>query len=277
MCELHKIIQSESAVYSKPILFIYSDGGPDHRLTYISVQLSLICLFLQLDLDFLCAARTAPYHSWRNPVERIMSILNMGLQCVGLARSEMPEEFEKEVSKCNNLAELRKIASKVSGFELAVQDSLSPVKVLLCNIFSRLQLHKEFIHTFSSASRSEISDFWSALIAIDNSLEERGYTKQNITDHTGVMEFICHCCQVSHYSFDILKCGVATCSICKPVRLPRQVFDTLKHPLQDQMVITSLFLTFLGMKPLTYTVLHIILQESAKQRILFLFMEQYNM
>lgn len=64
---------------SRPILFIYCDGGPDHRLTYVSVQLSLIALFLQLDLDFLCACRTAPYHSWRNPIERIMSIINLGL------------------------------------------------------------------------------------------------------------------------------------------------------------------------------------------------------
>ena len=44
-------------------LFIYSDGGPDHRLTYVSVQLSLIALFLNLDLDLLVAARTAPSHS----------------------------------------------------------------------------------------------------------------------------------------------------------------------------------------------------------------------
>lgn len=29
-------------------------------------------------MDYLCAARTAPYHSYRNPVERIMSILNLG-------------------------------------------------------------------------------------------------------------------------------------------------------------------------------------------------------
>ena len=64
------------------------------------MYLSLICLFLKLDLDYLCAGRTAPYHSWRNPVERIMSILNLGLQCVGLARAEMPAEFEKEVKKC---------------------------------------------------------------------------------------------------------------------------------------------------------------------------------
>ena len=33
----------------KSILFLYTDGGPDHRLTYVSTQLSLIA---NLDLDF---------------------------------------------------------------------------------------------------------------------------------------------------------------------------------------------------------------------------------
>ena len=95
MCELYNVIQSESTlrILPKPIL----DGGPDHRLTYVSVQLSLVCLFLKLDLDYLCACRMAPYHSWRNPVERVMAVLNLGLQCVGLAWTKMPDSFEAEV------------------------------------------------------------------------------------------------------------------------------------------------------------------------------------
>jgi len=96
-CELYQRLQFFS--FSKLALFLYSDGGSDggsdHRLTYISVQLSLIYLFIKLDLNYLCAGRTAPYHSWRNPVERIMSVLNLGLQCIGLAHDRMPDEFEK--------------------------------------------------------------------------------------------------------------------------------------------------------------------------------------
>ena len=47
-------------------------------MLYISVKLALTVLFRKL--DYLCAVRTAQYHSYRNPVERIMSILNLGLQ-----------------------------------------------------------------------------------------------------------------------------------------------------------------------------------------------------
>ena len=42
----------------KEILCLYTGGGPDHRLTYLSVQLSLICLFLRHDYDMLIAVRT---------------------------------------------------------------------------------------------------------------------------------------------------------------------------------------------------------------------------
>jgi len=64
-------------------LFIYTDGGADHRLTFVFVQLALIALFLNLNLDFICAGRTCPHHNWRNPVECIMSTINLGCQCVG--------------------------------------------------------------------------------------------------------------------------------------------------------------------------------------------------
>lgn len=61
--ELHSLLLKR--IGERTILCIYSDRGPDHRLTYISVQLSLIALFLNLNLDFLVACRTAPNHSWK--------------------------------------------------------------------------------------------------------------------------------------------------------------------------------------------------------------------
>ena len=48
------------------------------------VKLSMISLFLYLDLNYLCAARTAPYHSFRNPAEQVMSVLNLGFQSIGV-------------------------------------------------------------------------------------------------------------------------------------------------------------------------------------------------
>ena len=55
-----------------PILLMKTDGGPDHNVTFVSVQMALSALFLHHDLDMLVAVRTAPGHSYRNPAERVM-------------------------------------------------------------------------------------------------------------------------------------------------------------------------------------------------------------
>ncbi len=89
------------------MLFLYADDGPDHRLTYLSVQLSLIALFLKVDLDILVAGRTAPSNSWANPMEKIMSIVYLGLQSIGIMRAEMGEDFEKTVANCSSLKKIR--------------------------------------------------------------------------------------------------------------------------------------------------------------------------
>ena len=64
--------------------YVYTNGGPDHQVNFLSVQLSCIALFLTHDLDYLVAVRTPPYNSWKNPAEHVMSELNLALQTVGV-------------------------------------------------------------------------------------------------------------------------------------------------------------------------------------------------
>ena len=106
------------------VLFLYCDGGPDHRLTYFSVKLSLISLYLKNDLDFLCACQTVPCQSWRNPAERVMSNLNIGLQCVGLMRQQITDQQEAHVANCNSLSLLRSAAKNYPDVVPAVLDSV---------------------------------------------------------------------------------------------------------------------------------------------------------
>ena len=73
----------------KELPFMCTDRGPDHCVNHMSVQLSLIMLFLEHDQDGIIAVKTPPGHSWKNPAERIMSILNLGMQLVGMMREEM--------------------------------------------------------------------------------------------------------------------------------------------------------------------------------------------
>ena len=71
-------------------MVLVSDGGPDHRVTFGSVQVANLCMFVALDLDMLVCVRTCPYQSWQNIAGRVMSTLNFALQNVSLARSKMP-------------------------------------------------------------------------------------------------------------------------------------------------------------------------------------------
>ena len=233
MTELLDVIQSQQLLTEKSALFLYSDGGPDHQLTYLSVQLSLIALFLKLDLDYLCAARTAPCHSWKNPAERVMSIVNLGLQCVGLMRGKMSEEHEKAIEHCNSLAQLREVSKKKNAVIPAILDSIAPVKILLTDIMHRLELHGNKFQTYCAASDESLKSLWSELIGVDQALDYGGcYRKASLEKYPGVVEFLKHCCQSRHYSFAIKKCGQHACTICKPVRMPSDTFSSL-HFLPD--------------------------------------------
>ena len=88
-----------------PILGIYTDGGPEHRLNFLSVQIAYIALQRFLDLDMLVAARTAPGHSFKNPQEKFNCILNLALYGIGCMQKEIHEvpEFEKKLGNCSGV------------------------------------------------------------------------------------------------------------------------------------------------------------------------------
>jgi hypothetical protein len=89
-------------------------------------QLSLIAMFIALDLDYLVAVRTLPGHSWKNPVERIMLILNLGMQCVGLMHQKMGEEMEKLINGCNSLEDIQEKAKINNQLEKELLQSMEP-------------------------------------------------------------------------------------------------------------------------------------------------------
>ena len=106
--EIKELLQD----HVKLVLMIYSNGGSDHRLTYHSVQLSLISVFVNLDLGMLIAARTAPEHSWANPIERLMSLLNLAYQNVANSRKFCSADIEKKAQEVHKNGEYSKIVCK---------------------------------------------------------------------------------------------------------------------------------------------------------------------
>ena len=168
------------------MLCLYTDGGPDHRCTYTRVQLSYICLFYALDLDYFVAVRTPPQHSWKNPVERIMSILNLGLQSIGLMRAEMNDESEKLLSKGGTMNEIRQIAKENPTLEKDLIASLQAPINLLHDVFNRQSLKEEPFETFTAASNTEIERFWETIQLLDDSVTHEDRTAEHIKRRVSV-------------------------------------------------------------------------------------------
>eukprot|EP00887_Chlorella_sp_A99_P000044 scaffold16.g44.t1 len=114
--ELSSIIEPVVAG-GKSIVLLLCDGGPDRHLERAAVQASHIALWRLLRLDVLTVVRTVPRQSWRNPVERCMSVLNLGLQGVALSRQPGDEMFEDEIkSSVNCMNNVRELATGDSSF-----------------------------------------------------------------------------------------------------------------------------------------------------------------
>ena len=62
-----------------PCLCVYSDGGPETKNDNLPVQKSYIALFLQHNFEEVLVALLAANLSYRNPVERVTSVPNLGL------------------------------------------------------------------------------------------------------------------------------------------------------------------------------------------------------
>lgn len=152
----------------KPIRLIYSDGGPDYRVTYPSVKLSLIAMFLLDNCAYVLAMRTAPHQSYRNWVERIMSTLNLALQTIAIERRKMSDQMEHIIKSLNTMVSIRKAADKNDSFKTALTDSLEPVKSSLNSLFERLSLKQKNFMIGSPASDNLMEELWQALRDLDD-------------------------------------------------------------------------------------------------------------
>ena len=136
---------------------IYSDGGLAHCLTYHSVQLSLISAFVNLDLDMLIAARTAPGHSWANPVERLMSLLNLAYQNMANWREFCSADMDKKLKKCTGMVDIRKLYVSDEKFHEEWIKSLQPMTEVLNERTTRVALKGKKFEVRNLASEYDVA------------------------------------------------------------------------------------------------------------------------
>ena len=195
-------------------MVILSDGGPDHRLCYGSVKVSMIALFLNLNLDILICMQMCPYQSWTNPAERVMSTLNLALQNVSLMRHKMDDDMERAIKHKNNISAIREAIEEVTGLGEAVQDSSSPVITLLNERFSRMKLKEYPIIPRPAASQDDVTDCFESVHFIDGSLRMGELNRETLRNAKELQAFMAKHCHSTHYLFQIKKCTEESCFHC---------------------------------------------------------------
>ena len=106
---------------------------------------------------------------------------------------------------------------------------MDPVKSLMHSIFFRLSLKDNPFLSYTAASKHEMDAFFDVLHDIDPSISTKDRSKDCLKKHPSLSEFMQHCCHERNYVFGDKKCGKLDCSICKPPRLPEDVFKQLCH------------------------------------------------
>ena len=251
--EQYKILSTDFP--NSHVLLLVSDGGPDHRLTYSSVQVSLLSVFVHLNLDMLVAVRTCPYQSWNNIAERVMSTLNLGLQNVALCRKAMPEEFEKAVANKNTLADIREVINKTPHLKAQLLDSTAQPIVLLSLRFMAMKIKEDRVKLSDPARDEEISANFEKIHVIDPDISANRLRKEDLKNNTALHEFMRKHCRLSPYVFQVKKCLDPDCSYCKdhPIQVTSEQFSSLHYlplPLLDTSKTSYLpFETLYGKEP----------------------------
>ena len=217
------------------ILIIYTGGGPEHRTTYLSVNIAMIALQKSLNLDLLLTVRTAPGSSHRNPSERVNCILNLGLYGIGVMRQKIFDkpEFERKLCHCSNVDEVRQLikenpAANTELVRRACADTIS----LIRSVFERLVLKDNNFVTDDPMKDDSVKKLFNA-IKLDANLAEKD-NMTNLNDRPLLKAYLKHCTKERTYFFSVKKCGEPSCTTCLPIRLPRDIFDSFYH-LPDPM------------------------------------------
>ena len=155
------------------------------------------------------AVRTPPYASWKDPAECIMSILNIGLQAVGLMHSEIPHsdnnDIESGLKKRKSMKDICAYAEKDGDVGSEVIESVKGVKDLLRSVFSKLSLKGKPFEIFEAASDIEIDDLFSEMIEVDSTLGKDDISAQKVKNKDKLLNFLETHCLRRDYMFAVKK------------------------------------------------------------------------
>ena len=109
-----------------------------------------------------------------------MSILNLGLQSVGLMRAKTNDHSENLLNKCGTMNEIRKIAEENPNLKEDLVESLQAPIRLVRDVFDRQFLKDEPFKTFNAAMDIEMERFWETIQLVDENVTCEDRTAEHI-------------------------------------------------------------------------------------------------
>ncbi|XP_060064184.1 uncharacterized protein LOC132544583 [Ylistrum balloti] len=189
-------------------------------------------MFMQLDMDLLIAIRTAPNHSWINPAERCMSIINLALQHVALSRKEMDKKFEDKIKNKSSLNAVRNLATSCLGLKEAFSESISEVLETVNARFGRMKLKEVPFIVYPGVPGSEIDDHLDNVREFthaDPTKVNPAASSKDLSESGQLLDFLRRHSISCHYSFQIGKCFDDHCPCCR-FQPPRLLEPIPFHP-----------------------------------------------
>ena len=181
------------------------------------MKIALIALQKSLNADMLAAVQTAPGHSFRNPVEKVNCILNIGLYGIGIMRHTITEDpfFEKKLNATANTDKVRELLLQKTTYPDLIKKYLDPCISLITESFSRLHLKENKIATRECLSESVVTNLLKN-INLDKELtgKQKAGDLKNLPKLTS---YLSHCTRERNYIFSVKKCGKVDCTTCQPI------------------------------------------------------------
>lgn len=162
-----------------------------------------------MNLEFLVACRTAPGHSWANPAERIMSLLNLAFQNTALAREQASADVETAIRSCSSMKEIRKKAERNHRIKDEWLQSVQPIIETLTSRATRVQLKGEQCQVFKAASDDEVEMAEAEVTLIDPTIQFGHYQQQHLVRSQQLKKFIgmisCYTSNIAYINIKLFK------------------------------------------------------------------------
>ncbi len=148
-----------------------------------------------------------------NPAERVMRLLDLGLQNCATERYSAAEPMEKILKSCNSMADIRKKAEKHDVLRDAWDASLHSVKNIIGDRFSKLVLKTQPVSNVTPVTDGDIDIIQRHMRELFPDLDPKKLQKMHTKKSKAYNDFVATHCRLRHYTFQVRRCSDGNCCL----------------------------------------------------------------